>query len=353
MQPPSSQKKAAKPLPGDLLERHVQAFWYVLTVVLPIILRTGRKPVIFWKYSGIGDIICTIPAALELKKRHPGVPIIYNCFQDYACVPRMGGITDIITSLRHIGVVTYWYQFLLAGSYCFASEDDMPVDHTGNYIKGFGIPFGIDIDGSHPRLHIRPEILDRVKSLLKNHGITPGAAPLVILHPGPTLPVREWSGESWAALVHELQERGCASIVQLGTGVVMRFGEVKTLSLPGVTSLVNELTLEESIALISLGNLFVGVDSGLLHAAASMGVPSVGIWGATSPQFRYSQEESRSFVISNVECQGCHHRLPVLHWDTGCPYDIRCMKAISVDEVLQACLNNLEQFKNHENTTIQ
>jgi hypothetical protein len=50
-----------------LIHRHAQAFWYVLTVILPVMLRTGRRPVIFSKYSGIGDIICMFPAALELK----------------------------------------------------------------------------------------------------------------------------------------------------------------------------------------------------------------------------------------------------------------------------------------------
>jgi hypothetical protein len=49
----------------------------------------------------------------------------------------------------------------------------------------------------------------------------------------------------------------------------------------------------------------------------------------------------RLFVVSDVECQGCHHRVPRLHWITGCPYDIKCMKAIRVDQVLQACLTGL------------
>ena len=59
----------------------------MLTVILPVIIRTGRRPVIFSKYSGIGDIICTFPAAFELKKRHPQATFIYNCHPDYICLP--------------------------------------------------------------------------------------------------------------------------------------------------------------------------------------------------------------------------------------------------------------------------
>ena len=63
----------------SLIKRHAEALWLVLTVILPILFRTGHRPVIFSKYSGIGDIICTFPAALELKKRHPKATFIYNC----------------------------------------------------------------------------------------------------------------------------------------------------------------------------------------------------------------------------------------------------------------------------------
>ena len=52
---------------NDLIHRHAQVGWYALTVIVPVILRTRRRPVMFSKYSGIGDIICTFPAVLKLK----------------------------------------------------------------------------------------------------------------------------------------------------------------------------------------------------------------------------------------------------------------------------------------------
>ncbi|HWB58883.1 MAG TPA: glycosyltransferase family 9 protein, partial [Chthoniobacteraceae bacterium] len=228
--------------------------------------------------------------------------------------------------------------------YCFASDDDQPSDHTEIYIKGYAHRFGIEVEGVHPRLEIEPAVLARVKSLLDNRGIHPGTD-FIVIHPGPTLPVKEWPRESWAALVRELRGRGFENIVQLGVGKVMRFGETPAPSIPGVTPMVDDLSLEESIALISLGVLFVGIDSGLLHAAVSLGVPSAAVWGATSPRFLYAPAESRSFIVSKVECQGCHHRVPMLHWDTGCPYDIRCMKTIGADDVFNVCLSILEPVK--------
>ena len=326
-----------------LAGRHVEAFWYVLTVILPAIIRTGKKPVVFTKYSGIGDIICTLPAALELKKRHAGREIIYNCFEEYACLPRLGGVTGHVTYLKEtMGLIGYWYRFLLNGYYHFVSEDDAHVDHTVLYVKEFGSVFGVTVDGSHPRLEMNPAVVGRVSEILKERGIDAATSRMVVIHPGPTLPVKEWPHERWVDLVRALRRDGFSDIVHVGLGKVLRFGDVGISEIPDAVPIVNVLTLEETITLISLGKLFVGVDSGLLHAAVSVGTAAVGLWGATSPRFLYSAEESRSSVVSTVECQGCHHRQPVLHWDTGCPYDIRCMKSIQVEEVLQVCLSRLE-----------
>lgn len=319
-----------------LLKRHAQAFWYVLTVILPIILRTGRRPVIFSKYSGIGDIICTFPAALELKKRHPQATFIYNCHPEFTCLPRLADVTDRTTSLLPIGLIGHWYGFFLSGYYHFISDDDRPDKiPTDVYIKDFGRNFGVSLSDDHPHLRSDPTVLVKVKSLLAANGAKDG--PMAVIHPGPSWPVREWPAESWNALVQKLKPLGFASIVQLGTTHHLALGDVELPALPGVLSLVNQLPLEETVALISLGQLFVGIDSGLLHIAVAVKTPAVGLWGPTSAQLRFSPANTRSFVTSPVECQGCHHRVPRLHWMTGCPHDIKCMKAISVEQVTQAC----------------
>lgn len=321
-------------------KRHVQAFWYVATMVLPVILRTRSRPVLFSKYSGIGDIICTFPAALELKKRHPGAIFIYNCHHDFACLPRLGCVTDYVTSLIPIGIVGYWYRFLLGEFYLFASDDDNPNAKPSEvYIKDFGRHFGLTLPDDHPQLNHNPATVERVKSLLVKNGIASGR--LILIHAGPSWPVREWPQSAWAALVAELKKQGFAGIVQLGTHNHLALGTVDGNAILGVVSLVDQLTLEESAAIIAQGGLFIGIDSGLLHIAAATGTPAVGLWGPTSPQFRFSPANRRSFAVSKVECQGCQHRSPRLHWITGCPFDIRCMKTISVAEVLSACLNRL------------
>ncbi len=297
---------------------------------------------IFNRYGGIGDVICTIPAALELKKRHPGVDFIFNCHADYACLLRLGGVTSHTTSVLHIGTVGYWYRFLLSGFYPFASDDDRPNQAPSDvYIKDFARQFGLTVDDAHPRLRSDLPVLDRMKLLLEKEGL--GRERFIVIQTGPSWLTREWPHESWAALIQELKQRGYHRVIRLGTTNHLAMGTTPSTPIPGTISLVDQLTLEESLALIELADLFIGIDSGLLHAAAAVGTPLVGLWGPTSSEFRFSVENRRLFVTSRVTCQGCHHRFPRLHWMTGCPFDIECMKTIGVPEVLQACLSGLEE----------
>src|ERR1700744_1024286 len=120
---------AAQPVKSSFLTalaRHLAVLFYVLGVVLPIIIRTRRRPVLFSRYAGMGDIICTIPAARELAKRHPGHELIYTSHPDFAVSPRLAGVAHRLTSLKDIGPVGYWYSFLLAGFYHFSHGDDRP-----------------------------------------------------------------------------------------------------------------------------------------------------------------------------------------------------------------------------------
>ncbi len=111
--------------------------------------------------------------------------------------------------------------------------------------------------------------------------------------------------------------------------------------MPGAVSLLDAFTVEECIAAIAQAKLFVGIDSGLLHIAAATRTPAVGVFGMTRPEFRFSKNYRRDFVVARVECAGCEHRKPRLHWVTGCPHDIRCMKTLPVEQVLRACAAKL------------
>lgn len=322
------------------IRRHVSALWYILTVIIPVIIRRGRRPVMFAKYSGIGDIICTFPAVLELKKRHPRATFIYNCHQPYEILPVMGGITSHTTHLRHPEVLSHWYGWVLAAYYAFPCADERPDDFCKQYVvKEYAGDHGVTVAGAHPQLEISPSIREQTNRKLKSH-LEPDSR-LVVIQTGPTWPIREWPQKAWAGLIGELKKSRAVTVIQIGTDHQLAVGRRDLSPLPGVVSLVNQLSLEESCAVIASSHLFIGIDSGLLHVAAALRIPCVGIFGPTSPHLRLPPRDVQNCVVSRIECQGCHHRIPRIHWETGCPYDAACMQQIPVSEVLENCLRLL------------
>ena len=329
---------------AGVLSRHAAVWGYLFRVVLPVILRTGRRPVIFSRMTGMGDIICSVGPVRQLMQRHPGATFIYNCHADFAAVPKIAGLAERVTAFKFIGVVGRRYRFLLGGFYHFAHGDDTPGQVAREtMLVEFCRQFGLNVVETHPQISVSAAAEEKVSRLLTEKKLAPDK--LVLIHPGPSWTVKEWPCEQWTELVAALRAQGYTSIAQLGVGRYMNFGQVAVNTIPGVVSLVDQLSIEDCFALIGRAKLFVGIDSGLLHIAACTRTPSVAVWGPTSPQFFYADAVRKNFVVSDVACQGCYHRLPRLHWVTGCPHDIQCMKTLPVKNVLRACLGQLELAK--------
>ncbi|MBU0574973.1 MAG: glycosyltransferase family 9 protein, partial [Proteobacteria bacterium] len=80
--------------------------------------------------------------------------------------------------------------------------------------------------------------------------------------------------------------------------------------------------------------LFISNDSGLMHVAGALGIPTIAIFGSTNP-VTTSPAGVKSIVIHHdVDCSPCLK--PV------CPTDFRCMDLIGVEEVYTAARKLME-----------
>jgi hypothetical protein len=81
-------------------------------------------------------------------------------------------------------------------------------------------------------------------------------------------------------------------------------------------------------------------------------VPCVGIFGSTLWEMRLPREQIAIGLNSPVGCRGCHHaENGPLHWQTGCPNDIKCMAELAVDEVFSACKRVLKIADDHQQSS--
>jgi 3-deoxy-D-manno-octulosonic-acid transferase len=104
--------------------------------------------------------------------------------------------------------------------------------------------------------------------------------------------------------------------------------EVKEKSI----SLVGKTSMTESIALASLCDVVIGVDTGMQHVADAVGTKTVSIFGPTFEKYHGAHHSNiAKFVVYNGNCRGCFKTANY----TKCK-DRRCLNEITVQQVFDA-----------------
>ena len=95
-------------------------------------------------------------------------------------------------------------------------------------------------------------------------------------------------------------------------------------------NLAGETTLREFIELASVCRLFLTNDSGAMHVASALGVPTVAVFGATDDTTTGPASPVACVVRAHAECSPCLLR--------ECPIDHRCMTRVTTDQVAAAAI---------------
>ncbi len=110
-------------------------------------------------------------------------------------------------------------------------------------------------------------------------------APFIVVAPAAAYgPAKEWPAPRFAALIDLLAGRhGLETVLAGAPAERAKCEEVARLSRAGAPVAAGETGVGELVALLSLARGFAGNDSGCMHAAAALGIPTVGIFGSTDP----------------------------------------------------------------------
>jgi ADP-heptose:LPS heptosyltransferase len=98
------------------------------------------------------------------------------------------------------------------------------------------------------------------------------------------------------------------------------------LNLAGLTS------LPETAAVIQKSSLLLSGDSGVLHIAVGLGVPTVSLFGPGRAKKWAPQGERHIVINKGLPCSPC----TTFGTTPPCPNDNKCMSDITVDEVVNA-----------------
>jgi heptosyltransferase II len=101
-----------------------------------------------------------------------------------------------------------------------------------------------------------------------------------------------------------------------------------------VKNFAGQTTLAEFIELAAACRVYLTNDSGPMHIASALGVPTVAVFGATNHLTTGPTGPLARVVRHNVECSPCMQR--------ECPIDHRCMTGVAAAQVAEAALELLK-----------
>ena len=129
-----------------------------------------------------------------------------------------------------------------------------------------------------------------------------------ILHPGSGWKLKNWPARRWGRLAAELATAyGTTPLVIGGPGEDPLVEAVVAASGGSAVGVRRCLTVGELAALHGHARLVVGTDSGLLHLAAMMGAPVVGLYGPADPLVfaPWAPPDRRRVVRVPLPCSPC------------------------------------------------
>jgi heptosyltransferase II len=353
-------------------------------------IRTGQKMILVLRYRFIGDTILTVPFFRNLRRAEPeahitwvmapgsadvvqGIPYVDEIlFWDPATIhaDSRGGhrtLSAKIAFIRELRVKKYDKVYVLKRSFSSAliaflsgAPERVGFDTEG---RGFLLTKkvtyrpeqhevlsfldvlradGIPVLDDYLESWVTPDEAAKADELLRKEGVHPGAR-LLALHPFGSIYQKTWPMARFAAVARVLQERHGLTPVLLGAPGDRHELEKGEHQFPeGTVDLVGKCNLRISLAVLRKSALFLGNDSGVMHLAASAGLPLLALFGPTSPTRFGPWGRDTKVVYTAFPCSPCRQKYFTECQPAG-EGRPECVMSSTVDQVCQACEELLKE----------
>ncbi len=259
---------------------------------------------VLWELRGQFDLALALPNSLEsaLGLWLVGVP------------DRAGYHTDARRPLLNLAV---------------AGRQKLAGLHTVFYFLGLLQAVGMVTTFTPPTLYLEAREMASAAELLAGAAIA-SHGPWVGLSPGASYgPAKRWPPERFAALGDALQRDAGARLVLLGGPEERPVADrVRECLHSPVLDLVGQTDLRQALGVLSQLRVLITNDSGLMHAAAALGLPLVALFGSTDPVATGPFTHKATVLRHPLPCSPCFKRT--------CDQNYSCLAAIGVEEVKDA-----------------
>ena len=338
------------------------------------------KNIVLFELGWIGDTVVTIPAIRSIREAFPdakitricspaGEPILENCpYIDHLLIYDRDGKhrgikggfrllkrvreikPDIFINLHVPDVNRSFKIYFRDNLFSFLTDAKVRV---GYYcpMTGFLLTHGIKASHNHLSKYIVDLINDlaiqlgctpkydlelwihdddrkKMREFLEHHGVKDTDV-LIAINPGAKRKSKRWPLPRFMEIAEWLGEE--AKIVVTGSRDEMDLAHQIANAVPHtIITASGVLTLMQTAALLERCRLIITNDTGIMHIAFSLNVPTIALFGPANIKRWFLSDSSLTKII--------HHPLPCgpcYRWECD---DLSCMKSITVDEVKAAVL---------------
>lgn len=282
-----------------------------------------RKSINLITWGGLGDALLATPALKALKEKYPEKKIRVFAHKRHFEILRNNPYIDSLLGTSFKSAPVYWLLSRLAlikikslnYSFSYPAENE-----SRKAAEIIGDLLGVVLKDKRMNMYLTDGELLRGKIAISGFN-----NPIVINPNAVCFTYKEWSYEKWEELIGKLPNY---TFIQLG--------KKNERLLKGAVNLTG-LPLRDSVAIVKSSLCYVGVDSFLAHAAASVCTPSVVLFGPSSPVV--FGNEGNINIQKELPCSPCIDMLI----GSRCPYKGECMRQITVQEVKGAILKQLNK----------
>ena len=321
------------------------------------------KKIVIYKLDAIGDSILSLPMIKHLHKKTKA-EIIVACskqnkdiFKNHKFIHRIVEFdsSKLNLTLLMINIFDLRDEEIKISIDCAQSSNLSAIlswlttKHTIGFKKTAGVSRNKVYDCSvtlDPNKHMVLNYFD----LLKPLGIDPPKkielVPLysssniktifknsIVVHPCNIFPYKTWPEKRWREVIKYLTKKNHVVVIGSEEEVPLVKKLLRKINTKKVTNLTGKTNLRPLISLISSSKMFVGMDGGPMHIAASMNVPTTSIFGHETPT-RYAPFNKKSIALhSDQLCSPCTKSYNDQSPD--CEYPL-CLRKIFVEDVIKA-----------------
>lgn len=200
--------------------------------------------------------------------------------------------------------------------------------------RGLGLVGAIGVPPAETRLRLDvPEAVRRRMAAWRD-SLTNGSTPLVVVHPGCSMPARTYPAEQYVDLVAAVARELGAFVVLTGVESERELAEGIADRLPldvrgHVRLAAGELSFADFCALIDVADLVITNNTGPMHIASAMATPVIALFALTNPVEQWGPWQTPHRVLNyDVPCRICYSKV--------CPHNQECLRSVTADEVVEA-----------------